>query len=415
MTSTARRGFTMIELLMVISIIAVLSSMIVMVAMGLGGDAKKKKTGVIIATIRKGIELTIAGRGGSVSPTEHPFAGSRATRFPFLRAANGAAVATSGLAFKGVDLSQVSISAGGRDQVLADDDVFNDPRVPMLFGAKREVMGILGATQKLVTKYVQLPKPGPSSLTGTNYYSKANMRLVTGADGMSTDFPIFTDDATPQGPSWFPNSVNPTTDQDADGTFGLAYDNKRALDYIFGASGAGAELSSLKALASAPDVDPATPDEKRFKYPIIGAGGSGIDSFTPPSLNRNIEGTTTSDTSTATRVYTNAATDSSPQISNIWKPGFIKHGSGGSAVFKEYRLPGLAVYDAWGHEILYSISPKGGVRLISAGADGVLKFNPGSNHNLDTLLNTSKPLTTLPQGDDLDGAKDNVAQEVEDI
>ncbi len=405
MTITARRGFTMIELLMVISIIAVLSSMIVMVAMGLGGDAKKKKTGVIIATIRKGIELTIAGRGGSVSPTEHPFAGSRQTRFPFLRAFDGSAVSTSGLAFRGVDLSQIASGAAGITQVLADDDVFNDPRVPMLFGAKREVMGILGATQKLVTKYLQLPKPGPSALTATNIYGKT-VKVVTDSTG-GTSGPF--NDTT------FPNATNPTDVQDADGTFGLAYDNKRALDYIFGASGAGAELSSLKALASAPDVDPATPDEKRFKYPILGAGGSGIDSFTPPSLNRNIEGTTTLDTSTAARVYTNAATDSSPQISSFWKPGFIKHGTGGGPVYKEYRLPGLAVYDAWGHEILYSISQKGGVRLISAGADGVLKFNPGSNHNLDTPLLTPKPLTTTPQGDDMDGAKDNVAQEVEDI
>ncbi len=409
MTSTARRGFTMIELLMVISIIAVLSSMIVMVAMGLGGDAKKKKTGVIIATIRKGIELTIAGRGGSVSPTEHPFAGSRETRFPFVRATGtqygSANVATTGLAFTGVDLSQIAGGAAGVDHLLADDDVFNDPRVPMLFGAKREVMCILGATQKLVTKYLQLPKPGPSSQTAANFYGKS-VPVVT--DNMGSASGPFTD-------TNIPNATNPTDAQDSDGTFGLAYDNKRALDYIFGASGAGAELSSLKALASAPDMDPATPDEKRFKYPIVGPGGSGTDTFTPPNLTRFIEGTTNPDPSTAARVYTNAATDSSPQISDTWKPGFIKHGTGGGPVYKEYRLPGLGVYDAWGHEILYSISHKGGVRLISAGADGVLKFNPGSNHTLETTLDTTKPLTTTPTGDDTDGAKDNVAQEVEDI
>jgi prepilin-type N-terminal cleavage/methylation domain-containing protein len=407
MTSTARRGFTLIELLMVISIIAVLSSMIVMVAMGLGGDAKKKKTGVIIATIRKGIELTIAGRGGSVSPTEHPFAGSRETRFPFLRAYDGSAVATTGLAFKGVDLSQMAAGASGIDHLLADDDVFNDPRVPMLFGAKREVMCILGATQKLVTKYLQLPKPGPSSLTAANIYGKS-VPVVTDNVGSASG---------PFNDTNIPNATNPTQDQDQNqGDFGLSFDNKRALDYIFGASGAGAELSSLKALASAPDMDVNTPDEKRFKYPIVGAGGSGIDSFTPQSgLLRWQEGTTTPDTSTACKVYTNAATDSSPQVSDTWKPGYIKHGSGGGPVYKEYRLPGLAVYDAWGHEILYSISPKGGVRLISAGADGVLKFNPGANHVLDTTLITPKPLTTTPTGDDTDGAKDNVAQEVEDI
>src|SRR4051812_37010252 len=79
-------AFTMIELLVVIAIMAILAAMIFTGAQALGIGSKKAKTQTIVAAIRKGIDLTIANRGGSISPVEHPLAGSRAPRFQFKRA-----------------------------------------------------------------------------------------------------------------------------------------------------------------------------------------------------------------------------------------------------------------------------------------------------------------------------------------
>jgi len=67
----------------------------------------------------------------------------------------------------------------------------------------------------------------------------------------------------------------------------------------------------------------------------------------------------------------------------IWvaSPGRLKTGAYAdtTAKWKSYRLPGLAIYDAWGNEVImaYDTSRKdGGVSLISAGADGLLARDP---------------------------------------
>jgi hypothetical protein len=73
----------------------------------------------------------------------------------------------------------------------------------------------------------------------------------------------------------------------------------------------------------------------------------------------------------------------------------------------------LALYDAWGVEILYSISTSGSPRLLSAGADGVFRYNPGPNHQLQTNISgAADPENASLGGDDQDGNGDNVKQEV---
>ena len=121
-------------------------------------------------------------------------------------------------------------------------------------------------------------------------------------------------------------------------------------------------------------------------------------------------------------------TDGKPEVN--WKPGCVYvtggtadytgtntqsfslasgAGGGGGGMWVHYRLPGLAIYDAWKNEILYTISSQGGIRLMSAGADGVFQYNPGPNHVLDS----SDP-EMAPTGDDINGSKDNVVQRVEE-
>jgi hypothetical protein len=201
----------------------------------------------------------------------------------------------------------------------------------------------------------------------------------------------------------FPDTLIPTTGQIADVTFGTLADAKSALDYLFGSSSAQAELSALKALYNA---DPTLPkDVNKFSF--------GIESRTVGSVTEPL-------------VYTNAfnaaatGKDSDTYVvEKKWKPGFIAVTKGGttatlaktSSTWVRYRLPGLAVYDAWDNELFVTIGANDKYRVLSAGADGVLAVNPDKNNVIDTTFGSSSgdmreklPLT----GDDTDGAKDNV-------
>jgi prepilin-type N-terminal cleavage/methylation domain-containing protein len=404
MTTRHRHAFTMIELLVVISIIAVLAAMIITGAAALGIGSKREKTKTILGAVRKGIELTIANKGGSISPVEHPLAGSRALgqRFLFKRftvptglgtsmPAAGYQLDTSAMALSGLNSpTQLPPGSGADAQLMLGSDLYADPKSYLLFGLKREFIGVLGALQKRVTKYILLPKPlqGQSSLSAALYPS-----LTTSA---------------------LPQYTNPTDAQDMDTTFGHPSANKQAIDYVFGSSNVQTELAGLNALYMA---DPTTYANS------TGAGGS---------LNAK---------SNAFRYPVNWATvasDNSPDLVLLytdghpvptWQPGCISMAGGiptnddttsatgsqwtitspGGGTWLHYRLPGLAIYDAWKVEVLYTISSQGGVRLMSAGADGAFQFDPGVNRKLDS---TDPELG--PSGDDKDGSKDNIVERVEE-
>jgi hypothetical protein len=101
------------------------------------------------------VDLTAAESGSRPSPAEHPLAGSRAPRTLFVRATDGSAVSSAGLALTGVPPSQVR--PADRTRVLAGDDRFADPGIPMLFGLERGQIGILGARLQTVTERRRLP------------------------------------------------------------------------------------------------------------------------------------------------------------------------------------------------------------------------------------------------------------------
>ncbi len=73
--------------------------------------------------------------------------------------------------------------------------------------------------------------------------------------------------------------------------------------------------------------------------------------------------------------------------------------------WRRYRLPGSAIYDAWGNEVLMTVNTDGDAGFTSAGADGVFRWNPGKNHRLDT-----DSRATAPSGDDTDGQLDNLVE-----
>jgi len=161
---------------------------------------------------------------------------------------------------------------------------------------------------------------------------------------------------------------------------GTPAESKQALDHLLGAGAVQSELLGLGALTEPPPA---------FAHGDFTDGA--FDARVMTSVPLSAGGETT------------------------WQPGHLLDGTipsgpdAGEPNWKPYRLPGLAVYDAWGNEILYSLSANGGLRLISAGRDGCFRWHPGEDGALQTAADAD-----APAGDDQDGAEDNLAQVVGD-
>lgn len=404
---------TLSELLLVIAIIGILATITLVAIRLITSDGMKEKTRTILAAVSKGLALASASRAGSISPVEHPLAGSRAPRFLFRRfnppsdigtgqVPAGAALDSVNVALTGLNLTS-QLPGGSSSPAAADvmlpTDLYADQASPLLFGLKREYIGVLGALQKRVTKYILLPKPlqGQPSL-------------------LASSFPALTTAALPQ-------DTIPTDVQDVDPSYGHPSANKQSIDYLFGSSSVQTELSALNALYMADPTTAANTSggvalkdvDNAFRNPI-----NPLRITSPASPPAGLS----ADTTLLALLYT----DGKPVPT--WQPGCVYvtggtadysgsntqtfllasgAGGGGGGMWVHYRLPGLAIYDAWKNEILYSISPQGGIRLMSAGNDGVFQYDPGINHVLDS----SDP-EGVPAGDDQDGAQDNVEQRVKE-
>ncbi len=361
MAASHRRtaGFTMIEMLVVIAIISILSAMILVGATQLGIGSKKRKTETILAVLRQGIELAAANKGSTVSPVEHPLAGSRPGRSAFAgqrgRNLNGtggswvAALDATNEALTGVDEWLIG-NAADQKRVLMPDDVFADGDVPMLFGLRRDLIGILGAEMEAVTLRRQISAPKSQATLLPGPYDASNPRY---SDALCL--------------------VKPT---------GTAAENKRALDYLFGAGNIISELARLQAVFMPPDDNPGS----RLKPPANAALGGRV--WSPDGAD---------------------PADGKP----FWERGRIRDGvinSGpntGQPDWKLYRMRGMGIYDAWNHEVLFTYSRGGGIRLMSAGNDGVMRWDPAGDRTLSTAADA-----TGPAGDDRDGERDNIRQEV---
>jgi prepilin-type N-terminal cleavage/methylation domain-containing protein len=386
---TGRLAFTMLELLVVIAIMTILSAMILVGAKAILGNAEKKKTETIIQTVKTGIELAIANKGSAISPTEHPFAGSQADaggeRFAFKRTVpfpSLSDVARNGTALRGVP--DPSYLNGDQNKLLMPSDRYNDRRITLLYGGRREDIGVLQSLRKVVTKYRLLPMP-PRKPDGTHgqVVSPRDGLIRTSYQGdMNTDFP---------------DTLIPSKPQLDDKDYGRLSDTKPALDYLFGNSSAQAELSSLKAIYNA---DPALPEDTNdYRTPVE-----------PRSVGMVNEGL----------VYTNYGTGKGQKFAkeeSKWKPGYIPVSGSGSSVsldvptsskWVRYRLAGLAVYDAWGFELLTTTGANNSYRVISVGQDGAIAVEPFQNNRLDTDIEVDAEGKLKIDEKDRDGSTDNL-------
>jgi hypothetical protein len=270
--------------------------------------------------------------------------------------------------------------------LLMASDRFAERSIPFLYGARRQDIGVLQSQRKVVTKYRQLPMP-MAKIDGTQ------AKVVSPRTGQRT-LGGYQGDVHPD----YPDTLVPSMNQIADLQYGRLGDSKPALDYLFGSSAAKSELAAQRALY---DTDPTLPEDvNRFRMPVE-----------PRTVGQLSEPLAFTDAGMA---------DSGPTATNAieahWKPGRIAAKRVGSAWhlttgagdgWIRYRLAGLAVYDAWGRELM--VTPNGqSYRIISAGLDGALAVAPGTDETLDTdLVGDLRERLPISQ-QDLDGEKDNL-------
>ncbi len=151
-----RFAFTLIEMLVVISIIALLAGLLLAGVGPLKNMAKRNTTSAICQGVQQALHVRAAALGGMIEPSEHPLAASAAPRDAFVRAGTGTVVAVNGEALGGVPLTRLNV--GDQSRLLLDDDRSSDPTSPHMYGLSRREMTILGAGLTAVTGYRLLPQ-----------------------------------------------------------------------------------------------------------------------------------------------------------------------------------------------------------------------------------------------------------------
>lgn len=321
-----RRGFTIVELLVAITVIVILMSMGIVGINQIRRLSMKTRTQSIMALTLNGLNASGTTQSQNVSTVEHPLAASASPRQRFVRSDSGIEVASTGMAIRTSDMAYVSGADQGR--VILSDDVFADPIAPQFIGLPRWQMGLTGVSTQWVSQWLRISGPGQ---TGA---------LVTPDLGTWIDEGFVREQVVdPLSEAW---------EASADKAFSVAL---------------GSVLDELTKLGAIRRPEPS-------RDPLIVSNRLRHDKA-PRSL----------------------------QSTSEWKPGFVRE----AGVWVPYRIRGPSVVDAWGREILIASTPNGSILLQSAGADGVFRWNAGS----DRVLQTGA-IDAAAMGDDTDGSIDNI-------
>jgi prepilin-type N-terminal cleavage/methylation domain-containing protein len=351
MERARRRGFTILELLVVISIIVLLAGMIMAVVVMVRNAARVAQTRAIMHGALVGVSTTAMRTNVSISPVEHPLANSLEPRSAFVRGETIAGAFTLGDAVDAVNpaLRVADVTTiGGTDvsHVLWPSDRYcgtgppRDCDAPMLFGMERRYLTIIGTGYGLHSVR-RLP-----ALTSLNDRSPPDGKLDTPLDDTK-----------------YPNTLESASGNLADGTT-FEIEQKKLFDYIFGPE----VLSELTAMGGIRTAD-------------------STDSSSTLICNNRLRSWGT----TITRFDYN-------QVHSL---GIVRDASGN---WTPYRLRGPALYDAWGREILAYLASNGSLVFESAGKDGVFRWNPGGDAVFETDASAD-----VAGGDDYDGSRDNLA------
>ncbi len=285
------RGFSLIEMLVVISIILILFAISLPVVAILRRQAQAQLTSASLAGVLQALQVWSAGRGGSVTPAEHPLAGSAAPRALFVRGDTHAAMTSNGMAFSGASLSQ--LSAADQATLMLPTDLFADPTTPLLYGMARDHLGQLGVAAPGITSYRLLPASGSIASAAVGGI------LVQPNDPVSASTEL--------------------------------------LDLI---------LSDRRKDLAGQGLMIAPPDDTSLIATNRVWGPASVKGLRTPPLTGGVR----------------------------------------------YQIRGLALYDVWGREVMYSLSRDGHPRLESAGPDGFFAVDPAKG----------------PAWSATDGARDNI-------
>ena len=363
-SSTYRRtaGFTFLELMLVIAIISILTGMIFAVVNMARTAGYSAKTKSIMQIAMNGISLA-SSQGVTISPIPHPLANSSCSPSPLTRSLflRGAGCPTQYSVAQPVDLigealvvkDPGTVDTSVLTRVLLPTDVYcgltapSTTDAPQFFGLDRQHMTILGSGLGLIT-YRRLPQI--ASWNDQNGDGILDNPPYTSNPGSGVKYP----DSV-----YLENALGDITDNTA-----FEISNKKSFDYLLGAEIQG-EIAQIGGIKTA-DTGQALLSNYRLR------------------ANAQYAGTTSSVWNATQYKGCNAVLDTDGN-------------------WKAYQLRGTAIYDAWGHEVLFFLAANGSFSFESAGADGVFRWNPGADGIFQTGATDS-----APSGDDLDGTKDNI-------
>lgn len=386
MRSTA---FTLIELLITISIVVILVGLLMGGAKAVRGAAIKSRTEVTVGMVANGLAAAV-GERQSLPIVPHPLAGTKSPRLSFHRGGIDpirqeerhwaqrrtlwagasapsiagdftsnptAAVPTSGPVLLGGERVRFTSDALARRRLLGND-VLAETNIPTAFGAKRELLGILGIFNADVHDHVLAPAVHDAgeqrdAVTRAVSVGYPDVNAVTAAQPRLIVAPA----VSPATAGWY-------TDQEEV--------VRRALESVWN------ELGKNQAIRRVTSGTPYL--NGRYLFDSI------------------LNGTSSS-----------------------WRPGYINAGG-----WRTVSLPGVSIMDGYGVELFISQAHDGRIRVISAGRDGCLRVNPGPNGTINTAI--SRNFTTFIDGtgtaamssrfdglvgDDRDGTYDNISVGVE--
>lgn len=161
-------AFTLVELLIVISIIAILVGLIFAGTSGLRASAQRATTTTILSVLSLGVERAAMDLGGAISGSQHPLAGNAPLTVGYLPDFAD----TGNLTYTG-PMPPFRNQGGLVDASnMASDDRFADPIAPHLFGMKRWRLKVLGVESERVNPAVRL-SDDPDDF-GVARYRRAN-------------------------------------------------------------------------------------------------------------------------------------------------------------------------------------------------------------------------------------------------
>jgi prepilin-type N-terminal cleavage/methylation domain-containing protein len=365
-------AFTLIELLIVVAVIAIIAGMFLSIINMMNVRAKVAKTRSILGAVMLGVSSTSMSTNTNVSTTPHPLANTAVagamSRSVFLRGATIAGfctqytqVLTSGEALTCTTPTIVATTSAVFGRLMLPTDVYagnssyaignkNTTDCPLIYGLDRRHLNIIGSGWGLVT-YRRLPGLSP-------LYDPNNTGTLQGAPYTNTGVPPYPDS------SFLNNEPGDLTE--ATQTL-YEIDSKKVMDVSLGPD-VSTEVGALGGLRTADVTTPGSIPIANYRLRLWPTPtGVGFSSFQQNNVRD------------ASQVM---------DVDGTWKP---------------YHLRGTAIYDAWGHEVIFYTNNNGSMSLMSAGVDGYFCWNPGSDMNFDT-----QPGSTIPVNDDIDASRDNI-------